>query len=98
MIPMPGYHSGNWSGGDWFAMGSMMLLFWAAVIAVVVWAVRSVRNERQHPERESNNTPSPQDILAERFARGEIEEDEFARRYELLHNTSSSGTKPRSTP
>jgi putative membrane protein len=94
---MPGYHNGNWSGGDWFAMGSMMLLFWAAVIALVVWAVRSVRSERQHPEGESK-TPSPDDILAERFARGEIQEDEFARRRELLHNTSGSGTKPRSTP
>jgi putative membrane protein len=95
---MPGYHDGDWSGGDWFAMGSMMLLFWAALIAVGVWAVRSVRSERRYPERGNENSPSPDDILAERFARGEIEEDEFARRRDLLHNTAESSTKPRSTP
>jgi putative membrane protein len=95
---MPGYHDGNWSGGDWLAMSSMMLLFWAVIITLVVWAVRSLRSERQRPDGESQNTPSPDDILAERFARGEIEEEEFRRRRELLSTTTSSGTKPRSTP
>jgi putative membrane protein len=95
---MPGYHDGNWSGGDWLAMSSMMLLFWAVVVALVVWAVRSLRSERRLPDGDRTQTTSPHDILSERYARGEIDDDEFQHRRELLHTTSSSGTKPRSTP
>ncbi len=94
---MMGYHNGSWSGGDWLAMGSMMLLFWAVVIALVVWAVRSVRDGRPGQDTDREHTTRPGDILAERYARGEIEEDEFAQRRELLHTTSGSGTKTRST-
>lgn len=95
---MGGYHDGNWSGGDWLVMGSMMLLFWAVVIALVVWAVRSARKGDVHPDSAGTNAARADDILAERYARGEIEEDEFRRRRELLHNRSSSGRQTRSTP
>lgn len=83
---MLGYHDSNWSGGDWLAMSSMMVLFWAVVIVLVVWAMRSLRRERQHPDGGSRNTPSPDDILAERYARGEIDDDEFQHRRELLRS------------
>ena len=94
---MLGYHDGSWSGGDWLAMGGMMLLFWVVVIALVVWAVRSVRSGSQRPDSERTNAAGPDAILAERYARGEIEEDEFTRRRELLHNASGPTTQPRST-
>ena len=95
---MMGYHdNGTWGGGDWLAMGGMMLLFWALAIAVVVWAVRSVRTGVQDPDTARENPAGPDDILAERYARGEIDEDEFARRRQLLRTTSGSGTRPRST-
>ncbi|MEO7980626.1 MAG: SHOCT domain-containing protein [Sporichthyaceae bacterium] len=95
---MLGYHDGNWGRGDWLAMGSMMLLFWAVVIGLVVWAVRSARHERQNPDSGRTTMASPDDILAGRFARGEIEEAEFLHRRELLHATSGSVTQTRSTP
>ena len=95
---MLGYHNGNWGGGDWLAMSGMMLLSWAVVIGLVVWAVRSIRDQRQNSDSGRTATASPDDILAERFARGEIEEDEFLHRRELLHTTSGSQTQTRSTP
>lgn len=95
---MMGYRYGSWSGGDWLAMTGMMLLIWAVFGGLVVWAVRSVRGESRHPDGERHKTASPDDILAERYARGDTEEDEFRRRRELLHTSSGSGTRPRSTP
>ena len=35
-----GDHMGDWGGGWWIAMVFMMVIFWAAVIALVVWGVR----------------------------------------------------------
>jgi putative membrane protein len=94
---MMGFHDGNWTGGDWLAMSSMMLLFWVVVIALVVWAVRSFRSEHQLQDSDHTNTASPDDILAERYARGEIDDDEFQHRSELLH-TSGSRTQTKNAP
>lgn len=95
---MFGQHDGGWSGGDWVAMSAVMVSFWALVIGVVVWVVLRRPSGDQLPPAESTNTLSPDGILAERYARGEIDEEEFARRRELLHNTAGSGAKTRSTP
>jgi putative membrane protein len=90
MNAMMRFHDGDWSGGDWLAMTSMMLLFWAVLIGLVVWALRNLDNERQRPGSERSSTASPDVILAERYARGEIDEEEFRRRREFLRNNSGS--------
>jgi len=77
--------SGNWHHGwGWGNMifGSlMMILFWGGIILAVVFAIRSVRGggrDRQPTEK------SPLDILNERFARGEIDKEEFEEKKRLL--------------
>jgi len=67
-----GDHMGDWGGGWWIAMVFMMVIFWAAVIALVVWGVRSVAGSRE-------DRKTPLDIARERLARGEISEEEFER-------------------
>ena len=59
--------------GAWLAMGFMMLLFTALVIALVVWVVRG--SAHHSPARH---------LLDERFARGEISEEEYRTRRALL--------------
>jgi len=76
-------------------MGGMMLLFSAVAIAVVVWALRSARAGVQHPDSERDRSGGPDDVLAERYARGEIDEDEFTRRREILRATSGPAAQPR---
>jgi putative membrane protein len=54
------------------------LLFWGLVIGGIVLLVRYLRpagSARHHPP-----PPDPYRILAERFARGEIDEEEYRRR------------------
>lgn len=55
-----------------------MTLFWVGVILLVIWAVR-------RPEETSRRQHSALEILEERFARGELDADEFtARRQQLV--------------
>ena len=68
----------HWGFGGWW-MGLAMILFWVAVVAVIVWVVRTA-NEREEPPRRSNAL----DVLDERYARGEIDDDEYERRREML--------------
>jgi len=75
----------DWGWGAWLLMGVTMLLFWGLVVAAVVALVRYLGGTR--PDGRAGNgheRPSAEEILAERFARGEIDADEYTRRRELL--------------
>ena len=90
------WNDGSWGAGDWLAMSLMMVVFWGLLIALVVWLVRSARNDPTRTGDEQRSTECrADDVLAERFARGEIDEDEFTRRRELLH-TGSGRSESRS--
>jgi putative membrane protein len=85
------WDEGGWGLGDWLAMSTMMVLFSGLVAVLVVWLVRSSSNES--PATRGDQRPSSRNAdltLAERFARGEIEEDEFTRRRAVLHNHGGS--------
>jgi putative membrane protein len=73
--PGPWCGPGGW-GGWWWLMPLTMWLFWAAVIALIVWFVRN--------RRETNETERARGILAERYARGEIDANEYHERLERL--------------
>ncbi len=81
-------HAG-WGAGDWLAMSLMMLVFWGLVIGLVIWLVRSIRSDRVTDHRPTDTPAQPADeVLAQRFARGEIDADEYTRRRALLHKTA----------
>lgn len=65
------------SGYGWI----WMLLSWAVIIGLVVWAVNSFAGR---DARGGNGPPSARRILDERFARGEIDEEEYRRRRDEL--------------
>ena len=65
----------------WFVVMPLgMLGFWAVVAWVVITVVRGDRNHRVGPAV----GPSPESILADRYARGEIDADEYHRRLDDL--------------
>lgn len=71
------------SGWGWFGMSVGMVLFWALIITALVLVFRAV--SRPHEHTHTPAAPTPQQILAERFARGEIDEEEYRRRLSTLH-------------
>lgn len=78
---------GGWAFG---LMTVSAVLFWALIILGLIALVRHLRTG-------SNGAlqawPAPEELLAERFARGEIDEQEYRRRLDALHGGSSPLTK-----
>jgi putative membrane protein len=73
------YHDGAGWGG-WLVMTIAMLAFWALVVVAVVVLFRGSKSSGQ----ESSPHQDPMDILNQRFARGEIDEDEYHARSAVL--------------
>jgi putative membrane protein len=81
--PSP-YGPHMWGGGWWMLFGPVtMILLIAAAIALVVLLVRWLAGTRRASYGvQSGKTPL--DILQERFARGEIDTEEFEERRRIL--------------
>jgi len=79
-----GHMGGHWGGG--FLGPIFMIVVLAVVIALVVMLVRRLGDtpgrHDGHPGARHRQTPL--DILEERFARGEVEREEFEERRKLL--------------
>lgn len=74
-----------WFHGAWgwaaLAMTLVMVSFWV----ILVWLF--VESHQRGPWEASprRRSPTAEQILGERFARGEIDEDEYRRRLDTLH-------------
>ena len=67
-----GMHPMGWMGGVWgIGMMFMMLIFWVLFIAGLVLAVRWLLSDQRR------RSDSAMDILRQRYARGEINQEEF---------------------
>ncbi|RDI55233.1 SHOCT domain-containing protein [Nocardia mexicana] len=82
-----GHEMSGW-GYAWMGLG--MVLFWGLLIAGFVVLVRYVAAADRGPRYRSEN-PGPEVLLAERFARGEIDEQEYASRLAALRDTGMRG-------
>lgn len=74
-----------WGWAGWLLMVGSMLAFWG----LIAWVVASV--VRSGSRSESSKSVEPERILAERFARGEIDDDEYQRRLGVLRGPRRSG-------
>lgn len=74
-----------WHGGPWMFVGPlMMIVFIAVAAAVVVLVVRWLGGLGHGAAPRPWPDKAPLDILNERFARGEIDKDEFEERRRVL--------------
>lgn len=63
-------------GWSWLWMTAMMVLFWGGIIALAVFALRSLGGSRSNDQAI--------DVLRRRFAGGEITQDEFEKTRKAL--------------
>ncbi len=81
---------GDWTGADWAWMSVAMVLFWTAVVAGMIWLVRALGDRGRTSSGEAPGQsaapprPSAKDILDEQYARGELSEQEYRTRRDVL--------------
>ena len=78
-------HDWGWGWWGWLAMTAGMLVFWG----LLIWGVVAlVRGSAPTPP-----APDPEQTLAERFARGEIDEPEYRHRLDTLRASRSPSSR-----
>ena len=78
-----GWHGMGWNGigwGGWLMMILIVAAVWAAVVVAGIAIFRSIRNRGAG----ASTTADAARTLDERFARGEIDTDEYEARREAL--------------
>jgi len=68
-------------GAMWFG-GGFMWFFWIILFVVLVWIIKTATDSSSGNKNISED--SPLEILKKRYARGEIEEQEYERRRKEL--------------
>jgi putative membrane protein len=66
------------------------LILWVAIIALIVWLLMRIFSNRRDGERPETRGDSAEEILRQRFARGEIDAEEYERSLEVLHRESGA--------
>ena len=82
--PYYGHHMWNDGWGGWFFGPIMMLVFIAVAVVVIVLLVRWLSGPGHGGGYHQPHGKTPLDILKERFARGEIDKEEFEERRRIL--------------
>ena len=81
------WYGSGMSGWGYALMTFSLILFWGAlifgIVAVVRFAGRGARSSAASPLPRS-----PEGLLAERFARGEISEEEYRQRLSVLRDAA----------
>ena len=76
-----------WGGGGWWVIGAVVM------VVCIFWMGRMMMSHGSghsgHVDEEGRGSRSARDILAERFARGEISEQEFEERTRVLEHQDS---------
>ena len=79
--------------GGWGILGILgglvQLLFWGGLLAVIVWAVVRITANRQGGGTDARvGGDSAEEVLRQRFARGEIDAQEYEQRHRILKEQS----------
>jgi putative membrane protein len=80
-LPLLSNRSDDWDHAWW----PLWLLFWGALIGLAVWFVLRRRDRRRDP------LDRARELLAERFARGELSGEEYRQRLQDLQQSARGG-------
>ena len=87
------YPYGDHMSGWGYALGIIgMVLFWVVLVLAIAAAVRYLDRKRgeSFPPTPPAPPPTAEQVLAERFARGEIDADEYRQRLDTLRQAGRS--------
>lgn len=78
------WYGNGMNGWGYVLMTVGMVLFWGLVIFGIVTLVRHLGRSSQQPSETAAARPAPERLLAERFASGEIDDQEYRTRLATL--------------
>lgn len=70
--------------GLYFGMHWAWWIFWILTVLVLLWALWRVHTDRIEAHRDAERHLDAEDVLRQRFARGEISEEEYTRGLQAL--------------
>jgi putative membrane protein len=77
-----------WGGGGWWVIGALVMVVCIFMMGRMMMSHGGSGHD-SHSDFEGQGDRSARDILAERFARGEISEEEFEQRRRVLEHRPS---------
>jgi uncharacterized membrane protein len=77
-----------WGGGGWWVIGALVIVVCIFMMGRMMMG-HGGSGHGSHGDFEDQSNRSARDILAERFARGEISEEEFEHGRRVLEHRSS---------
>ena len=80
------WHDGGSGPGWWVVFPITFALLWIAVVAGGFWMLRRRGGPWRGPRTEDPRAKA-ESVLAERFARGDIDEDEYYARLATIHQS-----------
>ena len=86
-----GWHDQSWGPGMWIFAVVAMIAFWSLVVFAIVMLVRHFSRPVGAPQGGGPPADEAVQVLRQRFARGEIDEEEFQRRRALLEGKAKEG-------
>ena len=85
------YSYGDHMSGWGYALGIIgMVLFWAVLVLAIAAAFRYLDRELSESFPPLPPPPTAEQVLAERFARGEIDADDYRQRLDTLRQAGRS--------
>lgn len=78
------FWGGDMGGWGYILMGVSFVLFWGAIITAIILFARSMGAGNRRYEDGGPRAGVAENLLAERFARGEIDESEYTARLTVL--------------
>jgi putative membrane protein len=85
---MMGWYGNGMSGWGYAFMVISNVVIWVLIVGGVVAVIRYLTTNRANPPTPPTAAQAPDQVLAQRYARGEIDEDEYRRRLDTLHDTA----------
>jgi uncharacterized membrane protein len=97
LVPLLFQGGHDWGGPDttgsfWGPWILFPILFWGGIVFLIAWAVARIFPKGRGDDRPEAPRDSAEEILRQRFARGEINAEEYERSLEILRGGTTRRT------